>query len=49
MRAGQRAVTSVADFQAAVEAARRAGTGVFILVWTPQGNVPTVLELPESE
>lgn len=49
MRAGQRAVTSVADFQAAVETARRAGTGVFILVWTPQGNVPTVLELPESE
>lgn len=49
MRAGQRAVTSVADFQAAVEAARRAGTGVFVLVWTPQGNVPTVLELPESE
>ncbi|MFC7377048.1 Do family serine endopeptidase [Brevundimonas sp. GCM10030266] len=49
MRAGQRAVTSVADFQAAVQAARSAGTGVFILVWTPQGNVPTVLELPESE
>lgn len=49
MRAGQRAVTSVADFQAAVQAARAAGTGVFILVWTPQGNVPTVLELPESE
>jgi serine protease Do len=49
MRAGQRTVTSVADFQAAVEAARRAGTGVFVLVWTPQGNVPTVLELPESE
>ncbi|MDQ8028714.1 MAG: PDZ domain-containing protein, partial [Brevundimonas sp.] len=49
MRAGQRAVTSVADFQAAVQAARSAGTGVFILVWTPQGNVPTVLELPKSE
>ncbi|WP_420479505.1 Do family serine endopeptidase [Brevundimonas sp. FT23028] len=49
MRAGQKAVTSVADFQAAVQAARAAGTGVFVLVWTPQGNVPTVLELPESE
>ncbi|RZJ31773.1 MAG: PDZ domain-containing protein, partial [Brevundimonas sp.] len=49
MRAGQRAVTSVADFQAAVQAARASGTGVFLLVWTPQGNQPVVLELPESE
>lgn len=50
MRAGQRPVTSVADFQAAVEAAQRAGTGVFILVWTPQqGNAPLVLPLPKSE
>lgn len=49
MRAGQRAVTSVADFQAEVAAAQRAGTGVFILVWTPQGNAPVVLDLPKSE
>jgi len=49
MRAGQRAVTSVADFQAAVQAAQAAGTGVFILVWTPQGNAPVVLDLPKSE
>lgn len=49
MRAGQRAVTSVADFQAAVAAAQAAGTGVFLLVWTPQGNVPVLLELPKSE
>ncbi len=49
MRAGQRAVTSVADLQAAVQAAQSGGNGVFILVWTPQGNVPTVLELPKSE
>ena len=49
MRTGRGAVNSVADLQAAVEAAQRAGTGVFLLVWTPQGNAPTVLELPKSE
>ena len=49
MRSGRGAVNSVADLQAAVEAARQAGTGVFLLVWTPQGNVPIVLELPKSE
>jgi len=49
MRAGQRPVTSVADFQAAVAAAQRAGTGVFMLVWTPQQNAPVVLDLPKSE
>lgn len=49
MRAGNRAVTSVADLQAEVEAARRGGRGAFLLVWTPQGNVPFVLEVAESE
>jgi len=49
LRAGNRAVSSVADFQAEVDAARRADRGVFLLVWTPQGNVPFVLELPKSE
>lgn len=49
MRAGQRPVNSVADFQAAVQAARAAGTGVFLLVWTPAGNQPVVLDLPKSE
>ncbi|MBA4805672.1 MAG: trypsin-like peptidase domain-containing protein [Brevundimonas sp.] len=49
MRAGNRQVTSVADLQAEVEAARRGDRGVFLLVWTPQGNVPFVLELPDPE
>ncbi len=49
MRAGNRAVGSVADLQAEVEAARRGNRGVFLLVWTPQGNLPVVLELPKSE
>ncbi len=48
-RAGNRTVRSVADLQAEVEAARRGGHGVFLLVWTPQGNRPVVLELPKSE
>jgi serine protease Do len=49
MRTGRGPVTSVADFQAAVQAAQAAGTGVFLLVWTPQGNQPVVLDLPKSE
>ena len=43
-------VTTVAELQAAVEAARRGEHGVFLLVWTPeQGNQPVVLELPDPE
>jgi len=50
MRAGNAAVTSVADLQAAVTSAKAANrASVFLLIWTPQGNVPFVLELPKSE
>lgn len=49
LRAGNRTVASVADFQAEVEAAQQGGHGVFLLVWTPEGNRPVVLELPKSE
>jgi len=48
--AGNQTVTTVAELQAAVEAARRGEHGVFLLVWTPeQGNQPVVLELPDPE
>ncbi|MDQ3124260.1 MAG: trypsin-like peptidase domain-containing protein, partial [Pseudomonadota bacterium] len=50
MRAGNAPTATVADFQAAVAAARRANRdSVFLLVWTAQGNTTAVLELPESE
>ena len=36
--------------QAAIDAARRANrSGVFLIVWTPQGNTPIVLPLPKPE
>ncbi len=49
MRAGSGAVTSVADLQAAVAAARAGNRSLFLLIWTPQGNQPFVLELPKAE
>lgn len=46
LQANGRPTRTVADFRAAVEAARTAGReGVFLLVRTPNGNVPVVLEL----
>lgn len=48
MRAGLNPVTSTADLQRAVEAAKAAGTGVFFHVWTPAGNRPIVMEVPKS-
>jgi serine protease Do len=49
MRAGNGPVASVADLEAAVRAARQAGHGVFLLVWTPGGNRSIVLDPPKSE
>ena len=50
MRVGNAPAASVADFQAAVAAARRANRdSVFLLVWTAQGNTTAVLELPDPE
>ncbi|MGV8929157.1 MAG: trypsin-like peptidase domain-containing protein [Brevundimonas sp.] len=50
LRAGNASAASVADFQAAVAAARRANRDtVFLLVWTAQGNTTAVLELPDPE
>ncbi|MBX3477946.1 MAG: trypsin-like peptidase domain-containing protein [Brevundimonas sp.] len=49
-RAGQTAVRSVADVRSQVEAARQAGRKtLFLLVRTPQGNAPVVLDLPDAE
>lgn len=49
-QAGTAPVTSVADLQAQVQAARAAGRDtLFLMVWTPEGNVPVVLDLPKSE
>lgn len=49
LRAGNGAVRTVADFQAAVRASREANrSGVFLLVWTPAGNRPVVLDLPRE-
>lgn len=43
MRAGNRPVAGVADLRAEVEASRRAGRpGVFMLIWTTDGNQPYV-------
>lgn len=50
LRANNRAVNSVADFRAAVEAARTAGRpGVLLLVRTQGGNASIVLPLGDSE
>jgi len=49
-RASNSPITNVADFQAAVQAARAAGReSIFLLVWTPGGNRPLAYELPKSE
>ncbi|MBJ7486669.1 trypsin-like peptidase domain-containing protein [Brevundimonas sp.] len=49
-RANNRAVTSAADLEAVVAAAKEAGRpGVFMLVWTPRGTVTAVLPLPKPE
>lgn len=43
-------IRTPAEFQAAIDAARRANrAGVYLIVWTPQGNSPVVLNLPKSE
>jgi serine protease Do len=50
MRVGNAPAATVADFQSAVAAARRASRdSVFLLVWTPQGNSTAVLDLPDPE
>lgn len=50
LRAGNVPVTSVAEFQAAVQAARADGRdSLFLLVWTPGGNRPLAYELPKPE
>jgi serine protease Do len=50
LRAGNRPVSSVADFQAAVAESQRAGRdSVFLLLRIPTGNQPFVLKLPKSE
>lgn len=49
LRVGNSPAT-VANFQAAVAAARRANRdSVFLLVWTAQGNTTAILELPDPE
>ncbi len=49
-RAGNSPVTTVASFEAAVEAARSAGQdSLFLMVWTPRGNVPLAYDLPKPE
>ncbi|WP_363331058.1 trypsin-like peptidase domain-containing protein [Brevundimonas sp.] len=49
-RAGTAPVTSIADLQAAVQAARAADRdSLFLMIWTPRGNVPFPLDLPKSE
>jgi serine protease Do len=50
MRARTSPITSIADLQAAVQAARAANAdSLFLLVWTPRGNVPLAYELPDPE
>ena len=50
LQANGRQVRTAADFRAAVVAARTAGReSVFLLVRTPRGNVPVVLELAAAE
>lgn len=49
LRAGTSPAARVADLEAAVAEARRAGRdSLFLLVWTPQGNRPVVLDLPKQ-
>lgn len=49
-RSGSGPIRTPAELQAAVDAARRANRpGVFLIVWTPQGNSPIVLPLPKPE
>lgn len=48
--ANQRAVRSVADLKTQVDAARRAGRStLFLMVRTPNGNAPVVMELPAAD
>ena len=50
MQARTRAITSIADLEAAVQSTRAGGgDSLFLLVWTPRGNVPLAYELPEPE
>ena len=50
MRAGNGPVASVADVERAVETSRSGGRdGVFLHVWTPQGNRTVVLDVPQPE
>ena len=50
MRVGNAPAGSVAVVDNAVKAARAANAkSVFLLVWTPQGNQPVVLDLPKAE
>ncbi|MBX9801165.1 MAG: trypsin-like peptidase domain-containing protein [Caulobacteraceae bacterium] len=50
MQARTRSITSIADLEAAVQAARSGGgDSLFLLVWTPRGNVPLAYELPDPE
>jgi len=50
MRVGNAPAGSVAVVDNAVKAARAANAKtVFLLVWTPQGNQPVVLDLPKAE
>jgi serine protease Do len=50
LRADSRATASVADLRAAADTVRRAGRpGVLLLVRTPEGNAPVVLELTAPE
>ena len=49
-RSGSGPIRTPAELQAAIDAARRANrAGVFLIVWTPQGNTPVVLDLPKPE
>jgi serine protease Do len=49
-RSGTGPIRTPAELQAAIDAARRANRpGVFLIVWTPQGNTPIVLPLSKPE
>jgi serine protease Do len=49
-RSGSGPIRTPAELQAAIDAARRANRpGVFLIVWTPQGNTPIVLPLSKPE
>jgi len=50
LRANNKAIVSVADLRAAVAESRsQARRGVFLLVWTPSGNRPVMLEMTTTE